>query len=79
MAYLTKGIEAATTEAEKHNLPETTDVLDYLKAVHQVKHITDDHELSRLVEINNLSFEHIPSQMLKSKEVCPNFLVGVVQ
>lgn len=69
LGYLTKGIEVAVTEAERHSITQTNEIIDFLKAVNEVKHTSDEHVVSRLVEMHDLAIEHIPTPLLKSKEV----------
>jgi len=46
------------------------EVYDYVQAVETVKKSKDEHEVARLVERHHLMWEHVPTWMMKSKEVC---------
>jgi len=46
------------------------EVFNYLQAVETVKKSQDEHEVARLVEQYRLMREHVPTWMMKSKEVC---------
>jgi len=45
------------------------EVFDYLQAVEAVKRSRDEQEVARLVEKYRLMREHVPTWMMKSKEV----------
>ncbi|XP_013774966.1 60 kDa SS-A/Ro ribonucleoprotein-like [Limulus polyphemus] len=68
--YITHGYEAAEKEFGVADAsPQVKDVLEYLKAVHELKHTADEQKAARLIEMHDLNFEHIPTPMLKSKEI----------
>ena len=46
------------------------EVYDYFQAVETVRKSRDEHEVARLVEKYRLMREHVPTWMMKSKEVC---------
>jgi len=73
LKYATSGM--ASVDKYMEELGENADdcvkeVFDYLQAVETVKKSEDEHEVARLVEKYRLMREHIPTWMMKSKEVC---------
>ena len=73
---MTKGIKSAKEEFGKETAAdETKAVLKYLEAVDKVKHSTDEQEAARLIEEHSLAWEHVPTTLLKSKEVGLKFHV----
>ncbi|XP_076359481.1 RNA-binding protein Ro60-like isoform X2 [Tachypleus tridentatus] len=71
--YVTHGYEAAEKEFGVPDAsPQVKDLLEYLKAVHELKHTADEQKAARLIEMHELSFEHIPTPLLKSKEMVPS-------
>lgn len=46
------------------------EVFQYFQAVETVKKSQDEQEVARLVEQYRLMREHVPTWMMKSKEVC---------
>jgi 60 kDa SS-A/Ro ribonucleoprotein len=72
LKYVTKGMEAVTKymeEGDDKKPEELTQVYEYLKAVETVKKSHDEHVVARLVEEHRLMREHVPTWMMKSKEV----------
>ncbi|GIX84745.1 hypothetical protein CEXT_84181 [Caerostris extrusa] len=67
LKYLVKGLEVAQKDCGSE--PDAVPILDYLKGVYEVCHSTDPENVARLVEVHDLCLEHIPSKLLKSKEV----------
>ncbi|XP_067144663.1 RNA-binding protein RO60 [Centruroides vittatus] len=68
--YVVKGIESTQKEFGVDGASsEVQEIMTYLKAVHELKHTTDEHVAARLIETHDLSFEHIPTPLLKSKEI----------
>jgi len=66
MASVDKYMEELGDEADDC----VKEVFDYLLAVETVKKSQDEHEVARLVEKHRLMREHVPTWMMKSKEVC---------
>lgn len=50
--------------------PELKEVLQYLDDVETVKASKDEHQVAMLVEKQKLCWEHVPTWMRKSKDVC---------
>ncbi|XP_050027151.1 RNA-binding protein Ro60 [Dermacentor andersoni] len=75
LRYLTHGLPAAAKlveekEAEGGSVAEEArEVLAYLQAVHEVRHTKDEQVAARLMEEHQLTLEHVPSHLLRSKEV----------
>ncbi|XP_077488713.1 RNA-binding protein Ro60-like isoform X1 [Amblyomma americanum] len=76
LRYLARGLPAAVKlveeqEAEKGGgaEEEAREALAYLKAVHDVRHTQDEQLAARLVEEHQLALQHVPSHLLRSKEV----------
>lgn len=67
LKYLVKGLEAA--EKDYGTEPDAVPVLNYLKGVYEVSHCTDPETVARLIEAHDLCLQHIPSKILKTKEV----------
>lgn len=68
--YVVKGIESTQKEFGVDGVSsEVQEIMTYLKAVHELKHTADEHVAARLIETHDLSFEHIPTHLLKSKEI----------
>lgn len=72
LKYATSGM--ASVDKYMEELGENADdcvkeVFDYLQAVETVKKSEDEHEVARLIEKHRLMREHIPTWMMKSKEV----------
>ncbi|XP_076316295.1 RNA-binding protein Ro60-like isoform X2 [Tachypleus tridentatus] len=68
--YITHGYEAAEKEFSVEDVSsDVKEILAYLKAVHELKHTTDEQKAVHLIEMHDLSFEHVPTQLLKSEEV----------
>ena len=66
MASVEKYMEELAEKADDH----VKQVFDYFQAVETVKKSEDEHEVARLVEKHRLMREHVPTWMMKSKEVC---------
>lgn len=50
----------------------------YVKAIHEIKHTTDEHIAARLIDsTENIDIAHIPSHLLKSKEVIKSTSMAV--
>jgi hypothetical protein len=48
---------------------ELRQVYEYLRAVEMVRSSRDEHQVARLVEEHRLLREHVPTWMMRSKEV----------
>ncbi|KAL3214483.1 hypothetical protein MRX96_051472 [Rhipicephalus microplus] len=74
LRYLARGLPAAAKmveekEAEGGSIEEAREALAYLQAVHEVRHTKDEQVAARLLEEHQLAFEHVPSHLLRSREV----------
>lgn len=74
LRYLARGLPAAAKmveekEAEGGSVEEAREALAYLQAVHEVRHTKDEQVAARLLEEHQLALEHVPSHLLRSKEV----------
>lgn len=81
LCYLSRGLPAATKMLEaleekegeegKPSLDraEAEEVMAYLRAVHEVRHTQDEQVAARLLEEHQLALQHVPSHLLRSKEV----------
>ncbi|KAH7948159.1 hypothetical protein HPB52_018861 [Rhipicephalus sanguineus] len=74
LRYLARGLPAAAKmveekEAEGGSVEEAWEALAYLQAVHEVRHTKDEQVAARLLEEHQLALEHVPSHLLRSKEV----------
>lgn len=74
LRYLARGLPAAAKmveekEAEGGSIEEAREALAYLQAVHEVRHTKDEQVAARLLEEHQLALEHVPSHLLRSKEV----------
>ncbi|XP_066293581.1 RNA-binding protein RO60-like [Branchiostoma lanceolatum] len=68
--YIVKGFESAEKEFDKEDASDDVkNVLTFLRAVEDVKNMRDEGSVAGLVEQHKLAKEHIPTQLLKSKEV----------
>ncbi|XP_013775576.1 60 kDa SS-A/Ro ribonucleoprotein-like [Limulus polyphemus] len=68
--YITHGYEATEKEFSGEDASsEVKEILAYLKAVHELKHAADEQKAVHLIETHDLSFEHIPTKLLKSEEI----------
>ncbi|KAI8518517.1 60 kDa SS-A/Ro ribonucleoprotein [Branchiostoma belcheri] len=73
--YIVKGFESAEKEFDKEDAPDDVkNVLTFLRAVEDVKNMRDESAVAGLVEQHRLAREHIPTQLLKSKEVWRSLL-----
>jgi len=73
LKYATSGMASVDKYVEE--LGEKADdcvkeVFDYLQAVETVKKSRDEHQVAGFVENYRLMREHVPTWMMKSKEVC---------
>jgi len=66
MASVDKFVEELGDEADEC----VKEVFKYFLAVETVKKSQDEHEVARIVEEYRLMREHVPTWMMKSKEVC---------
>uniref|UniRef100_A0A1E1XE40 Putative 60 kd ribonucleoprotein ssa/ro n=1 Tax=Amblyomma aureolatum TaxID=187763 RepID=A0A1E1XE40_9ACAR len=76
LRYLARGLPAAAKMVEEQEAEkgggaeeEARETLAYLKAVHEVRHTQDEQLAARLVEEHQLALQHVPSHLLRSKEV----------
>ncbi|KAL1431966.1 hypothetical protein MTO96_013719 [Rhipicephalus appendiculatus] len=74
LRYLARGLPAAAKmveekEAEGGSVEEAREALAYLQAVHEVRHTKDEQVAARLLEEHQLALEHVPSHLLRSREV----------
>ncbi|GBN61262.1 SS-A/Ro ribonucleoprotein [Araneus ventricosus] len=67
LKYLVKGLEVA--EKDHGSESDAVPILNYLKGVYEVTHSTDPETVARLIEAHDLCLQHIPSKLLKTKEV----------
>ena len=70
--YVTKDLGAAKDfilEGGETRGKELESVLKYLEAVETVKSSKDEHQVASLVEAYKLVHEHVPTWLMKSKEV----------
>lgn len=67
LKFATKGYETAEKELSSEAAAEP--VLKYLKATHELSHAQNAETAARLIEMNDLCLEHIPTKLLKTKEV----------
>ncbi|XP_054709604.1 RNA-binding protein Ro60-like [Uloborus diversus] len=67
LKYCMRGLEAAEKEGE--NLPEAQSALQYLKGVTKLCNEKEPETAARLIEHHDLCLEHVPTTLLKSKEV----------
>ncbi|KAK6637050.1 hypothetical protein RUM43_010724 [Polyplax serrata] len=65
--YILFGIKAAKKEFGENS--EANEVLNYLQAVEDFKHLTDEQQAARSIEIHHFTLDHVPPHLLKSKEV----------
>lgn len=82
LCYLSRGLPAATKMLEaleekegeegkpSQDRAEAEEVMAYLRAVHEVRHTQDEQVAARLLEEHQLALQHVPSHLLRSKEVC---------
>lgn len=57
------------TQKEFGDKPEAVEVVNYIQSVEDFKHCEDELQAARLLEIHNLTLDHVPGHMLKSEEV----------
>lgn len=67
LKYLIKNLNEAREEFG--NEPSAQPVLAYLQAVEEFKHCHEEDKAARLLEQQKLSLEHVPTHLIKSKEV----------
>lgn len=61
------GLKAAKKDFGDNS--EASEVLHYLQALEDFKHMKDEQQAARYIEIYKFTLEHVPSHLLKSKEV----------
>lgn len=72
LRYVTKGMDGVKAKMEDDKLSFSDDaksVYEFLKVIEQVKSCHDEHTVARLVEEHKLMHEHVPTWLMKSKEV----------
>ncbi|XP_012253968.2 RNA-binding protein RO60-like isoform X1 [Athalia rosae] len=67
LKYILFGLKVAKQEFS--DKPDAAEVLEYIQKVEDFKHCEDEVVAGRLLEIHNLSLEHVPGHLLKSREV----------
>ncbi|XP_050410880.2 RNA-binding protein RO60 [Patella vulgata] len=67
--YLMKGLADAKKLATEKKCPLADQIIKYIEAVDIVKHSTDEHQISCLIEQFNLKKEHVPTKMQNSCEI----------
>lgn len=67
LKYIMAGLEVARNEFG--DKPDAQPVLNYLQAVEDFKHTKEEDQAARLLEMHDLTLEHIPMHLIKSKEV----------
>lgn len=57
------------TKKEYGGKAEAEDVIKYIENVEDFKHCEDEIRAGRLLELHNLTLDHVPGHLLKSEEV----------
>lgn len=61
--------DIATAKKEFSGVAGTSEVLSYIQSIDDFKKMTDSQQAARTLESLHLTLDHVPSNMLKSREV----------
>ncbi|KAL6264921.1 hypothetical protein P5V15_005015 [Pogonomyrmex californicus] len=72
LKYIIHGMEKTKAELEENHLTEDSDIkliLKYIENVESFKHCEDECQAASMLEMYELSLDHVPGHLLRSKEI----------